>query len=86
MQVSELKLLSESSTQGFGGIMKKPLAISTVFLWISSWMLTVAAQTSTPTETPANWIVGVVTVAILVVFAVVIAYAAFKLIRKWSRE
>ncbi|MCW4029127.1 MAG: hypothetical protein NWE92_05720 [Candidatus Bathyarchaeota archaeon] len=68
--------------------MKKPLAASAVFLWISSIMLTVAAQTSTPapSETPANWIVGILTVAILAIFAAVIAYAAFKLIRKWSRE
>ncbi len=64
--------------------MKKPVAAVIVFLVVSAFWATASAQTDAPAESPSNWIFGAVTVVVLAVFIAIIAYAAFKLLRKWS--
>jgi hypothetical protein len=64
--------------------MKKIGVLLVAFLFVSVLMVTVTGQPDTPADSTANWIFGALTVVVLAVFVAIIAYAAFKLLRKWS--
>jgi len=70
--------------------MRKPTVISATILCLSTLILAANAQTAQPTTasgTSDATLIGQVlaVVGIVVVFAV-IAYAGFKVVRKWSRS
>ena len=70
--------------------MRKTTVISAVILYLSTLILTASAQTAQPTTAGGAsdvTLIGQVlaVVGIVVVFAV-IAYAGFKVVRKWSRS
>ena len=68
--------------------MRKTIALSAVSLYISTLILAVNAQTTEPSNTnsqSAATLIGeiIAVVAIIAIFSV-IAYAGYKVIRKWS--
>lgn len=70
--------------------MKKPLALSAVSIYIATLIATVNAQTAEPSnansQNTGNLIGQVIaSVGVIVVFAV-IAYAGYKIVRKWSNS
>jgi hypothetical protein len=70
--------------------MRKTTVIPVVILYLSTLILTASAQTTQPTTasgTSDATLIGQVlaVVGIAVIFAV-IAYAGFKVVRKWSRS
>jgi Tfp pilus assembly protein PilE len=70
--------------------MRKTAVLSAFFLYVSTLILTVNAQTTEPSNASSQGgatLIGQVlaVVGIVVVFAV-IAYAGYKVVRKWSRS
>lgn len=68
--------------------MSKTITLSTVSLYISTLILTVSAQTTDPTNAnppSTSTLIGeaIAVVGIVAVF-LVIGYAGYKMIRKWS--
>jgi hypothetical protein len=68
--------------------MKKTIILSAVFLYISMFILTVKAQTTEPSNANSqntSTLIGQVlaVIGIVVVFSI-IAYAGFKILRKWG--
>jgi hypothetical protein len=70
--------------------MRKTTVISAVILYLSTLILTASAQTVQPTidsgPSDATLIGQVLAVVGIVVVFAVIAYAGFKVVRKWSRS
>ena len=69
--------------------MKKIVAALAIFLYVSTFILTVSAEsTSTPSASQqSSGVIGEIigTVALVVIFSV-IAYAGYKIIKKWSSQ
>lgn len=67
--------------------MKKIITTLAVSLYISKLILTVSAQTVDPSNVQSSSLIGQI-IAIIGVIAVfsVIAYAGYKLVKKWSSQ
>ena len=68
--------------------MKKTIALSAVSLYLATLFLTVSAQTSEPSNANSQntaTLIGqvIAVIGIIVVFSI-IAYAGYKIVRKWS--
>jgi hypothetical protein len=68
--------------------MRKTILLSAAFLYISTLILTVSAQTTEPSNTNSQGGTALIGQAIAVVGIVavcaVIAYAGYKVVKKWS--
>jgi hypothetical protein len=68
--------------------MRKTIALSAVFLHISTLILTVSAQTTQPSnanlQSGTTLIGQVIAIAGIIAIFSIIAYAGYKIIRKWS--
>ena len=67
---------------------RKKIVLSAVLLYISTLILTVSAQTTQPSnansQSSTNLIGQVIAVVGIVAIFSVIAYAGYKMVRKWS--
>ncbi len=68
--------------------MRKTTVLSAVFLYISTLILTVKAQTTDPSnvnpQSTTTLIGQVIAIVVIIVVFSFIAYAGYKLLKKWS--